>query len=270
MPAITVGSHSIWYDEFGRDHVHGTPAILLVPGLGATRLAWWKQIAPFASTHRVLNMDNRDAGDSGMTIELYSIADMADDAAALLTAVGAAPAFVVGWSMGTFISLELTLRHPALVARLVLVAGSPGGPTAVQAAPEIRALLARDEKEEAGARVRRTHSILAAPGYMDSHPEDLDHLARSARAKPMPIDAYRRQLNAIGTWSGVEPRLPAIATPTLVIHGNVDPLIPFENGRAIAARVPGATLLPYAGVGHLPPIEAADRFNRDVLDFLDC
>jgi 3-oxoadipate enol-lactonase len=268
MPAIDIGSLSIWYDEFGRDQVHGARPILLVPGLGATRLSWWKQIAPFASTRRVLNIDNRDAGDSGLAAELYSIADMADDAAALLRAIAAGPAFVVGWSMGTFISLELTLRHPALVERLVLVAGSAGGRTAVQAAPEIRALLARDENEEHGARARRTYPILAGPGYMDSHPDDLDHLARSAQVKPLPTDAYRRQLNAIVTWSGAEQRLPAITAPTLVIHGDVDPLIPFENGRAIAACVPGARLLPYAGVGHLPPIEAADRFNRDVLDFL--
>ena len=268
MPAIKVGSQSIWYDEFGRDRARDGRPVLLVPGLGATRLSWWKQIAPFAVAHRVLNIDNRDAGDSGLATDPYSIADMADDAAGLLRTIDAGPACVVGWSMGTFISLELTLRHPALVERLVLVAGSAGGRTAVQAAPEIRALLARDEQEEPGARVRRTYPLLAAPGYMQSHPDDLDHLARSAQAKPMTIDAYRRQLNAIGTWSGVAPLLQTITAPTLVIHGDVDPLIPFENGRAIAAHLPGATLATYAGVGHLPPIEAADRFNRDVLEFL--
>jgi pimeloyl-ACP methyl ester carboxylesterase len=60
-----------------------------------------------------------------------------------------------------------------------------------------------------------------------------------------------------------------VKTPTLVIHGDLDPLVPYPNGQYIASQIPGATLSTYVGVGHLPPIEASERFNREVEDFLD-
>jgi pimeloyl-ACP methyl ester carboxylesterase len=60
-----------------------------------------------------------------------------------------------------------------------------------------------------------------------------------------------------------------VKTRTLVIHGDLDPLVPYPNGQYIASQIPGATLSTYAGVGHLPPIEASERFNREVEDFLD-
>ena len=247
----------------------GRPCVLLLHGFPELAYSWRKVMLPLASAgFHVINIDNRDAGDSGLAAGPYSIADMADDAAEVLRAIDAGPAFVVGWSMGTFVSLELTIRHPSFVERLVLVAGSAGGSAAAPAAPEILALLARDPNEEPGARVRRVYPHLAAPGYMQTHPEDLEQIARSQQIKPMPTAAYYRQLGAISNWAGVGPSLAAIAIRTLVVHGELDPLIPFPNGEYIAAHVPGATLSRYPGVGHLPPIEADARFNREVLAFL--
>jgi pimeloyl-ACP methyl ester carboxylesterase len=171
--------------------------------------------------------------------------------------------------MGTFISQELTVRHPDLVRKLILVAGSAGGPTQTRATPEIGALLRRDEAEEIEARVRRTYPLLAGPDYMRHHPEDLDRIVWSQSLKPMPLACYQRQLGAIMNWPGIGPKLPDVTTPTRVIHGDLDPLVPYPNGQHIASQIPGATLSTYAGVGHLPPIEASERFNREVEDFLD-
>jgi pimeloyl-ACP methyl ester carboxylesterase len=66
----------------------------------------------------------------------------------------------------------------------------------------------------------------------------------------------------------VADRLTPIRAPTLVIHGDVDPLVPVENGRLLAERIPGARLIVYTGVGHIPEVEVADRFNQDVTAFL--
>ena len=264
MPTLQIGSHTAWYDEHGSG-----PPLLLIPGLGASRLSWWKQIDPLSRRYRVIALDNRDAGDSAHACAPYSIGDLAEDAAQVIRSLQLGPTFVVGWSMGTFISQELTLRHPALVKRVILVAGSAGGPTQTRATPEIAALLRRDEGEPIEARVRRTYPLLAAPGYMERHPADLDRLVWSQSAKPMSSTCYQRQLGAVMSWPGVGPQLPTITAPTLVIHGDVDPLLPYPNGQYIASQIPGAILSTYAGVGHLPPIEAADRFNQDVLTFLD-
>jgi pimeloyl-ACP methyl ester carboxylesterase len=264
VPALQIGSHTAWYDEDG-----GGPPLLFIPGLGASRLSWWKQIDPLSRRYRVVTLDNRDAGDSAHATVSYSIEDLADDAACVIQTLQAGAAFVVGWSMGTFISQELALRHPDLVKKLILVAGSAGGPTQTPAKPEIAAMLRRNEAETIEARVRRTYPLLAGPGYMQQHPEDLDRIVWSQTAKPMSVACYRRQLGAIMSWPGVGPRLPLMTTATLVIHGDLDPLIPYPNGQYIASQIPGAVLSTYAGVGHLPPIESAERFNREVESFLE-
>jgi pimeloyl-ACP methyl ester carboxylesterase len=84
----------------------------------------------------------------------------------------------------------------------------------------------------------------------------------------MSLACYQRQFGAIMSWPGVDLKLPQVTTSTLVIHGDLDPLVPYPNGEYIASRIPGAMLSTYAGVGHLPPIEAPERFNREVEDFL--
>jgi 3-oxoadipate enol-lactonase len=264
VPHLQIGSHSAWYDEHGS----GLP-LLLIPGLGASRLSWWKQIDPLSRHYLVVSLDNRDAGDSAHATDPYSIGDLAEDAAHVIRALGLGPVFVVGWSMGTFISQELTVRHPDLVRKLILVAGSAGGPTQTRATPEIGALLRRNEAEDVEARVRRTYPLLAGPGYMRHHPEDLDRIVWSQSLKPMSLACYQRQLGAIMNWPGIGPKLADVKTRTLVIHGDLDPLVPYPNGQYIASQIPGATLSTYAGVGHLPPIEASERFNREVEDFLD-
>jgi 3-oxoadipate enol-lactonase len=263
LPAVPIGSHTAWYDEHGNG-----PPLLLIPGLGASRLSWWKQIEPLSQRFRVVSLDNRDAGDSAHATAPYSIGDLAEDAAQLIRKLDLGPTFVVGWSMGTFIAQELTLRHPDLVAKLTLVAGSAGGPTQTRASAEIAALLRRNEEEAIEARVRRTYPLLAGPRYMQEHPEDLDRLVWSQSAKPMSLACYQRQFGAIMSWPGVDLKLPQVTTSTLVIHGDLDPLVPYPNGQYIASRIPGAMLSTYAGVGHLPPIEAPERFNREVEDFL--
>src|SRR5689334_19825809 len=116
MPTVQLTSHSAWYDEHGSG-----PPLLLIPGLGASRLGWWKQIEPLSRSFRLLLFDNRDAGDSEHARAPYSISDLGDDAAEFIRKLNLAPANVMGWSMGTFIAQELVLRHPDLVRRLILV-----------------------------------------------------------------------------------------------------------------------------------------------------
>lgn len=265
MPTTKVGTQTIYYDEHGAGH-----PLLLFPGLGASRLGWWKQIEPLAKKYRVIDVDNRDAGDSALAAGPYSIADMADDAAGLIENLNLGRAYVMGISMGGFISLELALRHPARVEKMILVATSAGGASHVTPTPEIGALLLRKEGEDIETRVRRTTPLITAPGYMAAHPADLDRAVQNAKAKPMALEAYQRQLAAAyaHTRNGVAERLAEIRVPTLVIHGDCDPLIPYANGKFLAANIAGAKLSTYAGVGHLPTIEAAERLNREVSEFL--
>jgi pimeloyl-ACP methyl ester carboxylesterase len=83
----------------------------------------------------------------------------------------------------------------------------------------------------------------------------------------MSAGGYMRQLQA-ALAHDVAGELARVTAPTLVIHGDLDPLVPPPNGANLAARIPGARHLVYPGVGHIPIIERADQFNRDVLAFL--
>jgi pimeloyl-ACP methyl ester carboxylesterase len=88
-----------------------------------------------------------------------------------------------------------------------------------------------------------------------------------ARHRPMTADAYLRQLAACRSHD-VADRLGDITAPTLVIHGDSDPLVPLENGRLLAAGIPGARLIVYPGIGHIPEVECFERFNADLIAFL--
>lgn len=264
MPTTQVGSHTVYYDEHGAGH-----PLLLLSGLGGTRLGWWKQIGPLSARYRVINMDNRDAGDSALGTGPYTVGDMAEDVAGVIQNLQLGPTHVVGISMGGMIAQELAIRHPDLVDKLVLVSTTAGGPTAVNARPEVTALLLSQEPD-IEKRVRNTFTQISGEGYMEAHPEELDQIIQNSLAKPMSPESYQRQLGAamVHATRGVAERLDQIAAPTLVIHGEADPLIPYENGKFLAAHIKGARLSSYPGVGHLSTLEAAERFNRDVIEFL--
>ncbi len=266
MPTTQVGSHTVYYDDCGVGH-----PVLFMSGLGGTRLGWWKQIEPFSRKYRVINMDNRDAGDSALGTGPYTIADMAEDAAGVIKNLSLGRTHVVGISMGGMIAQELAIRHPELVDKLVLVATTAGGPTGVNAKPEIAALLMRTGEEDLETRVRRTFTAIAGEGHMAAHPEDLEQIVNNSLAKPMSLESYQRQLGAcIGHFGkGTADRLAQITAPTLVVHGDCDPLIPYPNGQYLAAHIQGARLITFPGVGHISMIESPARFNREVIEFLE-
>jgi 3-oxoadipate enol-lactonase len=264
---VTVNGHKIAYEEVVPPEPQGT--VLLLTGLASKRQGWYQQLPVFGQRYRTIAVDHRDAGDSDLATGDYTTGEQAEDAAGVLTALGIARAYVVGISMGGFIALELTLRHPELVQKLVLTSTSAGGKTHVAPSARVTALLVRPRLPwtDIGKAARRTYTIIMGPGYAAAHPDEMQHIAEVARHRPQPWPAYRRQLRAC-TRHDVAARLGAIATPTLVIHGEDDPLVPVANGKYLAEHIAGARLILYPATGHIPIIERAADYNRDVLAFL--
>lgn len=264
MATTQVGSHTVYYDECGTGH-----PVLFINGLGSTRLGWWKQIEPFSMKYRVINMDNRDAGDSALGTGPYTIADMAEDSAGVIKNLNLGRTHIIGISMGGMIAQELAIRYAELVDKLVLVSTTAGGASNVNPKPEITALLLSAE-EDIATRVRRTFMTIAGEGYMAAHPQDLDRIVEHAITKPMSPESYMRQLGAcmVHLRQGVADQLARITAPTLVIHGDYDPLVPYPNGQYLAEHIQGARLSTFPGVGHIVPIEAPEQFNRQVIEFL--
>lgn len=265
---VDLGGRKLAYDEARpADPASERGTILLLTGLGSKRLGWVNQLSVFGQTYRTIAMDHRGTGDSDDTATEYTPADLADDAAALLRALGVARAHVVGISLGGFTALQFALRHPDQLDHLVLVSTSAGGASHVQPAPEIIALLMPAPEVEVGERAINNYSKIMGAEYVAAHPEALRQIAEIARYRPQTPDAYGRQLRA-ALAHDVADELGRITAPTLIIHGDVDPLVPPPNGAHLAASIPGARHTVYAGVGHIPIFERAADFNRDVLAFL--
>jgi pimeloyl-ACP methyl ester carboxylesterase len=263
---VEVAGRRLAYEEVAPDVPQGP--VLLLCGIGAKRQGWYKQLPVLGERFRALALDYRDVGDSDPATEQYSILDLAEDTYGLAGEVGIERASLVGISMGGFIALELTLAHPEFVDRLILVVTSAGGATHVSTSAEIiRALMPGDEEVESGEGARRVCSLVAGPGFAERHPEAIEEFVEIARHNPMHVDAYLRQLTACRAHD-VADRLGEIAAPTLVIHGDADPLVPIENGRHLAAHIAGAELVVYEGVGHIPEVESFERFNADLVSFL--
>jgi pimeloyl-ACP methyl ester carboxylesterase len=262
----TVDGRRLAYEEVGPEAPAAT--VLLLCGIGSKRQGYYKQLPVLGARLRTLALDYRDVGDSDPSPGPYSIADVAEDVHELMGALGIARAALVGISMGGFVALELALAHPEAVDRLVLCVTSAGGPTHVATSPAVmRLLMPDDAEEETGEGARRVCAAVAAPGWAERHPDEIEAFVEIARHRPLSRDAYLRQLAACRAHD-VSDRLDRIAAPTLVLHGDVDPLVPLANGVHLAERIGGARLKVYADTGHIPEVERADEFNADLLEFL--
>lgn len=261
-----VDGRRLAYEQVCPPSPRGT--IVLLVGLGAKRQGWYKQLPAFGRAYRTIALDYRDVGDSDEAREPYTIKDLAQDTIAVMRALEIGRAHIIGISMGGFIALELALLAPQLVEKLVLVVTSSGGPGHISPRREIMAVMMPVPGVEIGEAARNVCAAVSAPGFAQTHPEEFDIFAAIARYRPMSEAAYFRQLTAC-RGHDVSERLHEITSPTLVIHGDVDPLVPLENGLHLAHTIMGARLLVYPQTGHIPEVERAEQFNHDILTFLE-
>ena len=262
MPYVQANGINIYYESQGE----GEP-LLLIAGLGATHELWELQVPSFARWYRVVTFDNRGAGDSDKPPEPYSITLFADDAAALMDALGIERAHVYGQSMGGIIAQEFALRHAQRLKCLVLGCTTFGEPNSVLPTPQAAALLSGMPNLPEEQAVERVLELFYSPRYRREHAEEARRRIQSYIPLRTPPDAYARQLVACLTFDAYD-RLPQITAPTLVINGAEDALIPPENSRIMAERIPGAELVLFPEVGHLFFHEVPEEADAAVAGFL--
>lgn len=190
---------------------------------------------------------------------------MADDAA---EALEGRRAHVAGFSMGGYIAQRLALRHPRLVERLVLVCTGTGGPDYVPFPEETSAVWAANAEKPPPEFARASMPLSFAPGWTDEHPAEFEALLRDRLEYPTPPECWRAQFDACNRFTRQLTPVEEIAAPTLVVHGDADRIVPYENGVELARRIPGARFETFSGAGHLLFIEDAPRFNLMVMTFL--
>ncbi|MGI9021562.1 MAG: alpha/beta fold hydrolase [Solirubrobacterales bacterium] len=270
-----VGELELCYEDLGDPA--GEP-LVLVMGLGAQLIHWNPEFVNLLVDRgfRVIRFDNRDAGHStklggrppgtvSMLLGLprgraYHLDEMADDVPGLMDSLGIDVAHVVGVSMGGMISQAVAYRHPDRVRSLTMLMSGSG--KRVTSLPRMRALgtlltkPARDKRSFVSS-TRRMFEVIGSPAY----PMDAEREAQFVRVLELTWErahhpaGVARQLHAITSSGDRTKRLAGVRAPTLVIHGDSDPLVRPAAGRALARAIPGAEFRLVPGMGHDMPAE---------------
>ena len=270
------------------------PVVLLIMGLGMQLIAWPPSMvqALVDAGYRVVRFDNRDIGLSqhfdvmgspnllweGLKYRLglrirspYTLNDMARDAVGVLDALKIDKAHIVGVSMGGMIAQRVALEAPSRVLSLTSIMSSSGARGLPAASPEVtRQMLSRPAGKSRDAAI--DHSVklfqaIGSPGFPTEEAVLRERVTASTDRNFHP-QGLARQMVAIVSDSQRAAALSSIKTPTLVLHGKADPLVPLACGEDTARRIPGAKLVAIDGMGHDLPPGVVDRLLASLVPHL--
>jgi pimeloyl-ACP methyl ester carboxylesterase len=274
MPYAHNGDVDVFYETFGEP---SDPALLLVNGLGSQcinfRVEWCEKFA--AESFFVLRFDNRDVGLSTHFSDVkpdlaavrnalaegrapdvpYNMTDMANDAIAVLDAVGVQRAHVLGVSMGGMIVQTLAIEHPDRLLSMISIMSSTGDLDVGQSSPEALKLLMSpppSNRDEYVARHLEGIRTWGSPAFYNE--ARLTENAGEAFDRCFDPAGQGRQMMAIISRGSRTEELRDVRTPALVIHGNADNLVNWSGGQRTAEAIPGARFELIDGMGHdYPP-----------------
>jgi pimeloyl-ACP methyl ester carboxylesterase len=268
MPFARVNDLNFYYEvcggEPGRERGGPAGAVLCLHGLGSSAADWALQVPVFAAQYRVITVDLRGHGRSQDGGLRYTIAQLADDVAALLAQLKEPPAHVVGLSLGGCVAQALALRYPERVRSLVLV--------------NTFARLQPAGLRGTGRLMRRVWLFVAAPmpkvaeyvaAGLFPKPEQraiyAEAVARLSRNQKRP---YLASMRAIVGFD-VRSQLGQLRCPTLVISGDRDRTVPRAAIEALSRGIPGAKFVLIEDSGHATPYDQPQAFNRVVMGFVE-
>ena len=279
-----VGEIELCWQQFGEEN---DPPLLMIMGLGAQMILWPEELCELIAVegYRVIRFDNRDSGRStkldsaargsiqdalsGQIPEgAYKLTDMAGDAAGLLDALGIEAAHIVGASLGGMIAQTLAIEQPERVLSLASLMSTTGNPEVGRPTPQGLAGLTtvpprdRDGYVLALVEARR---LIGSPGF----PFDEERAAGVARLgfdRGYFPEGTVRQTIAILASKDRTAQLGRVDVPTVVIHGDDDPLIEVSGGRATAAAIPGSKLVLIEGMGHDFPAGVWEQVAAEIAE----
>jgi 3-oxoadipate enol-lactonase len=258
MASVRVNGIDVYYESTGDG-----PAVLLLHGLGSSTEDWGYQIPALAGSHRVIVMDVRGHGRSSKPAGPYSVKQFAEDAVGVLRALDAAPAHVVGLSMGGMIAFQMALDSSSAVRSLTIV---NSGPAMIMRTLRQKILIQSRYAIVKIFGMRKLARMVAGPLFPKPEQAGLlkkfeDHVAANDPR------AYLDSLSAINGWSVAE-RIGKIACPVLIVASDHD-YTPVEWKRAYAAQIPGARVAVLQDSRHAGTLDQPEQFNRILLEFLE-
>ena len=262
MPQLTLGDVDLHYEVQGQ----GEP-LVLIPGLAAGAWTWFKQVEALSTHFQVLTFDPRGIGKSDFSEGPPDMRLMADDVAGLLRELRIERAHILGASFGGFVAQEFALAYPEMTRSLTLCCTSFGGPNHVAPSMETFMALASTKGLNTEERIRRNLLPAFSAEFAREQSDDIENVVKLRLANPVNESTYRWQLTAAMGFNA-ESRVSEIRIPTLLLTGDADEIVPAQNLRNLAAKIPGAQLSMIEGGSHLFFLERPDEFNRIVIEFL--
>jgi pimeloyl-ACP methyl ester carboxylesterase len=245
------------------DKGRGIPLVLL-HGFPLDRRMWEAQISELSSSYRVIAPDLRGFGQS-QSDEPFAIADLADDVHATLEKIGALPCVLAGLSMGGYVSLAYALKYSTDLRALILIDTRPQADTPDQRNGRTKMIeLACNEGSKAVT--QQMIPKLLAEDVPHTRPAIANALLRMGQSLP-PL-TIEHALEAMRNRPDQSSRLSSIKTPTLVIVGDVDAIIPVDVARSMQQSIPGAQLAIIKASGHMSPMEQPAQVNQAIARFI--
>ena len=263
MPKVKVKDINIYYEIHG----NGFP-IVMIMGLTGTANFWSPFLINEVSKHfKTIIFDNRGAGRTDKPDIDYTIKMMADDTAELMNALDIERAHVLGISMGGMIAQEFVLNHPEKVDKLILVGTHCGGHRSVFAPVEITDFLAGKTTKTHEEWIEKVMPLLYPEEFIKNNLEYIEEKKKGYLKTPLPDKSRERNILAAGRFNAGR-RLKKINTPTLVMHGKKDLLIPYQNAEILAKNIPGAKVVFFDNIGHDLFSPEPEKVNKSIIEFL--
>jgi len=251
--------YGIYYEIHGQ----GEPLVLIM-GWTFNSAHWFVQLPALSKKYRVVVFDNRGTGRSDKPDGPYTMEMMAGDTAGLLDAIGVDAAHIYGISMGGMIAQELVLRYPHKVISLVLGSTTCGGPNSIPSVPHVDPEAAERTPEE---NIRANLERIWSQEFIDNNPDLVEQHIAATLEYPTPTCGRLGQQKAVWAHDTYD-RLPQINAPTLVIAGSADELVPVENSKILASRIPDADLVIMEDAPHHFFTQSLEEANKIILGFL--
>ncbi|HEX7599893.1 MAG TPA: alpha/beta fold hydrolase [Polyangia bacterium] len=253
---VAIGPRKLAYQSVGEG-----PPVVLIHAFPFDCRMWRKTAAALAGRAQVITPDMRGFGESDISPEGFSIADLADDVAALLDTLNLSRATVGGMSMGGYVALAFAQRHPNRLISLILADTKAAADTA-EARLGREAAITLVERQGVSALLEKQIPWLISAAASDSLHAEVRALGEQ------PARTVIAALRALRDRPDRTAELRSIAVPTLVVGGTDDALSPPAEIMALAAAIPHARIAQIAGAGHLSNLENPDAFAATLAEFI--
>lgn len=287
MPTFQSKNGPIYFEQRGS---RAAVPIVLIHGLGCQTVHWPESFLSNLERagYRIVTLDNRDTGfsfgveqeppdlltllaaldDPTALTPTYQLIDMADDIVQLLDHIGQSGAHIVGMSMGGMIAQRLAVQYPARVFSLSLLMSSTGNPQVPKPEPEVIGALAstimtRDREENIECS-KKANQIFGGIHY-DSCEHGIGRFVEVAHDRAHRPEGVSRQLSAILSDGDRRPLLADVKIPSLILHGEEDPLVHQNGSRDLAKVLPNAKLVLLKDMGHDLPEPLIPEIVNEIL-----